>query len=243
MPKLYICEFCLKYYRSASELDRHCQNCYMSHPPGAFFLSVLHKSGDEVYRDGNLLMYEVDGNKEVLYCQNLCLLAKLFIEHKTIYYDTYPFFFYVLCEEDVEGSHIVGYFSKDKDSQEGYNLACICSMPFVQRTGYGKFLISFSYELSKREGKVGARRCVNRQIGSPEKPLSDLGRLSYRSYWTYMIMKILRETKCTCSIKDISARTSMKVDDIISTLDVLGLLKVWKGQYVAAVSEEVRAGA
>ena len=31
-------------------------------------------------------------------------------------------------------------------------------MPFVQRTGYGKFLISFSYELSKREGKVGARR-------------------------------------------------------------------------------------
>lgn len=125
------------------------------------FLSVLHESGDEVYRDGNLLMYEVDGNKEVLYCQNLCLLAKLFIEHKTIYYDTYPFFFYVLCEEDAEGSHIVGYFSKDKDSQEGYNLACICSMPFVQRTGYGKFLISFSYELSKREGKVGARRCVN----------------------------------------------------------------------------------
>ena len=31
-------------------------------------------------------------------------------------------------------------------------------MPFVQRSGYGKFLISFSYELSKREGKVGARR-------------------------------------------------------------------------------------
>lgn len=56
-----------------------------------------------------------------------------------------------------------------------------------------------------------------------------------------MIMKILKETKCTCSIKDISARTSMKVDDIISTLDVLGLLKVWKGQYVAAVSEEVKA--
>ena len=56
-----------------------------------------------------------------------------------------------------------------------------------------------------------------------------------------MIMKILKETKCTCSIKDISARTSMKVDDIISTPDVLGLLKVWKGQYVAAVSEEVKA--
>ena len=112
-------------------------------------------------------------------------------------------------------------------------------MPFVQRSGYGKFLISFSYELSKREGKVG----------SPEKPLSDLGRISYRSYWTYVIMKTFRDTHCMCSLKDIrfrcdgaltgSTRTSMKVDDIVSTLDTLGLLKVWKGQYVAAISEEV----
>lgn len=52
-------------------------------------------------------------------------------------------------------------------------------------------------------------------------------------------MKTMKETHCTCSIKDISTRTSMKIDDIVSTLDVLGLLKVWKGQYVAAISEEV----
>ena len=50
----------------------------------------------------------------------------------------------------------------------------------------------------------------------------------------------MKETHCTCSIKDISTRTSMKIDDIVSTWDVLGLLKVWKGQYVAAISEEVR---
>lgn len=96
MSKLYICEFCLKYYRTAADLDRHTMICSSSHPPGP-----------EVYRDGKLLMYEVDGNKEVLYCQNLCLLTKFFIEHKTIYYDTYPFYFYIMCEEDEEGSHIV----------------------------------------------------------------------------------------------------------------------------------------
>lgn len=47
-----------------------------------------------------------------LYCQNLCLLAKLFLDHKTLYYDVAPFMFYVLCESDREGCHVVGYFSK-----------------------------------------------------------------------------------------------------------------------------------
>lgn len=79
-----------------------------------------------------------------LYCQNLCLLAKLFLDHKTVYFDVGPFMFYVLCEVDRYAAHLVGYFSKEKDSHENNNLACILTLPPHQRKGFGKFLIAFS---------------------------------------------------------------------------------------------------
>lgn len=41
-------------------------------------------------------------------------LAKLFLDHKTLYYDVEPFLFYILTETDASGCHIVGYFSKEK---------------------------------------------------------------------------------------------------------------------------------
>ena len=46
------------------------------------------------------------------YCQNLCLLAKLFLDHKTLYYNVEPFLFYIVTRYDDTGCHMVGYFSK-----------------------------------------------------------------------------------------------------------------------------------
>lgn len=57
-------------------------------------------------------MWEVDGKRYKQYCQNLCLLAKFFLDHKTLYYDVEPFLFYVMTIGDAEGCHTVGYFSK-----------------------------------------------------------------------------------------------------------------------------------
>ncbi len=98
----------------------------------------------------------------------------------------------------------------------GYNLACILTFPSYPRLGYGRFLIRFSYELSKLEEKVG----------SPEKPLSDLGLVSYRSYWSSTILHYLRNFQGgQISIMDLSKATSILADDIITCLQYLGLLR------------------
>lgn len=74
LPKLFICEFCLKYMKSREVLYRHLNKCNFHFPPG-----------DEVYRRENLSIFQVDGSGSRIYCQNLCLLAKLFLDHKTLY--------------------------------------------------------------------------------------------------------------------------------------------------------------
>ena len=39
-------------------------------------------------------------------------MAKLFLDHKTLYYDVEPFLFYVMTKADSSGCHFLGYFSK-----------------------------------------------------------------------------------------------------------------------------------
>ncbi len=217
--KMYVCEYCLKYMKRHKTLIGHSLKCSMKSPPGK-----------EIYKENGLSMFEIDGKDNKIYCQNLCLLSKLFLDHKTLYYDVDPFLFYVLCEVDGdEFHHIVGYFSKEKQSQENYNLACILTFPPYQRKGYGKFLMSVSYELTKREGTTG----------SPEKPLSDLGKISYRSYWTYVILNLFQAKNFlqTTSMQDMSRLTGIKTEDILSTLHSLNMIKYWKGQHVISISK------
>ncbi|KAK3682481.1 hypothetical protein B0T22DRAFT_494184 [Podospora appendiculata] len=207
---LYICEFCLKYMNSDYVAWRHKLKCPAKHPPG-----------DEIYRHDSISVFEVDGRKNPVYCQNLCLLAKLFLGSKTLYYDVEPFLFYVLCEYDDLGYHFVGYFSKEKRASSQNNVSCILTLPIHQRKGYGNLLIDFSYLLTRVEQKTG----------SPEKPLSDMGLVSYRNYWRLVMCRYLQEhfsdnetEKKGLSIKNISDDTGLTPDDVISALEGLRCL-------------------
>ena len=235
--KLFVCERCLKYVRKRSTLAKHAAKCEARHPPGKMIYE--HKRsrrteagpGSRELVGADLAFWEIDGAKMKVYCQNLCLLAKLFLDHKTLYFDVEPFLFYVLTERDPENDvHVaVGYFSKEKASLEEYNLACILTLPPYQRRGYGSLLISMSYELSRREGKVG----------TPERPLSDLGLVSYRSYWCRVVLKELRRHKASLSLKDLSAATGFREADVASALTSLNLLKYWKGQHIVSATPKI----
>lgn len=245
---LYICEFCLKYMKTKSTLAYHRRHCLLTHPPGR-----------EIYRDGLRSFWEIDGACAKLYCQNLCLIGKLFLDHKTLYYDVESFLFYVLTErEGTVGSegecsgggdddgdnsiskadssrhHVVGYFSKEKFSIENNNLACIMTLPPHQRKGYGQYIIDFSYELSKIEAR----------IGSPERPLSDLGHNSYLTYWTRVALEAIhannssssshKGSRAPLSLLELSERTAIKQDDIIEALHPYGLICNLRGSHVLA---------
>jgi len=227
---IYLCEFCLTAFSSKTKLQRHCQKCVLLQPPG-----------NEIYRDpvNKISVYEIDGRKNVKYAMHISLLAKCFLDHKTLYYDTEPFLFYVMTVYDDEGSHIIGYFSKEKESHEDYNVACILTLPCHQKQGFGRLLIEFSYELTKIEGKHG----------SPEKPLSDLGLLSYRSYWSTTIIDLILDVyeengsqsgskHCQLSISEITEKTSIKKEDVIGTLQILGVIDFYQHQNVIAVEQD-----
>ncbi|KAK0520917.1 Histone acetyltransferase [Tilletia horrida] len=221
---LYICEMCLLYFPSAFILRRHRTKCTLVHPPG-----------NEIYRHEDISFFEIDGRRQKTYCRNLSLLSKCFLDHKTVYFDVDPFLYYVMTRRDHTGAHIIGYFSKEKESAEGYNLACILTLPQHQRSGYGRLLIDFSYELSKREGK----------LGSPEKPLSDLGLMGYRAYWMETIVEILLELEQRegldneTSIDDLALKTSITHADILHTCTALNMLKHVNGKHYLNLSDGV----
>uniref|UniRef100_A0A8C7WNG5 Histone acetyltransferase n=1 Tax=Oryzias sinensis TaxID=183150 RepID=A0A8C7WNG5_9TELE len=274
LGRLYMCEFCLKYMKSQTILRRHMAKCVWKHPPG-----------DEIYRKTNISVFEVDGKKNKIYCQNLCLLAKLFLDHKTLYYDVEPFLFYVMTEADNTGCHLVGYFSKvkcwrgncgrglmqaaaslnaaflpaqEKNSFLNYNVSCILTMPQYMRQGYGKMLIDFSectrppaalLALSPPRRKRANPKFVppgyllskvEEKVGSPERPLSDLGLISYRSYWKDVLLRYMNNFQGKeISIKEISQETAVNPVDIVSTLQALQMLKYWKGKHLVLKRQDL----
>lgn len=218
MDHIYMCEHCFTYFASEKDLQDHIHELNETYPPGR-----------EIYRDGNLSIYELKGKNQKIPCQNLCLLSKLFLDHKTLFYDVEGFEFYVLCECDNSGSHLAAYFSREIKSSQGNILACITTLPPFQKKGYGHLLISLAYELAKRQ----------KRSGGPETPLSDLGKIAFKTYWRYAIVNALKKGENQISsIDDIVVETAIDRKDIIKTLKKLNLVRERNDEFKLIASKE-----
>uniref|UniRef100_A0A914YK17 Histone acetyltransferase n=1 Tax=Panagrolaimus superbus TaxID=310955 RepID=A0A914YK17_9BILA len=218
---LYICENCLMYFSSRPFFQMHLSRCAPSPPPGELIYFD---------KDNRFAVYEVIGAENRFYCESLCLLSKLFLDHKTLYYQVDTFYFYVLCEIEDDGTHhLVGHFSKENYSMN--NLACILVLPPYQRKGYGKFLIQLSYAFSCREGF----------IGTPEKPLSDLGKVSYRGFWWWLLINYIDEGgyEDDINVLELERITGVSADDIISTFEPMEFVKKYKGEMCISMSPTI----
>lgn len=223
---LYLCNDCLAFYRTRQTLEHHVQTrrgC----------LSYV-DIGHEIYRsaDEALSVYHVDGRTMPHFCQLLCMLAKLFLGEKERLdqaMELLAFQFFIAVENDAAGGgrQFVGYFSRERDCRQGRNLSCFVVLPPFRNSGYGRFLIELSYELSKRERRASC---------GPELPLSELGEAAYGAYWRVTIARHLldavvvgggqdqRSSSTTIVLADLQQLTGMTLADIVRTLVELELL-------------------
>ena len=261
----YLCPYTWSMFSSQHQLERHVLK--------AGYNGLTIPEAREVYRDDNagISLLEVSGSRSSTFCRNLVLVGKAFLENKLAGHDVHLYYFYVVClhqnkllaksggvsnncgfpfqipsaEASVSSSKlspmiIAGFFSWEK-GVEAYNLACIVTLPCFQSSGIGSFLITASYELAYRRG----------HIGTPERPLSDLGRSAYLSYWRRSIVKALlrlqtdlvgpfdmseslllqeqtqpatQQQRLLVTPQDLAVQCKLDVNDVMETITTLGLV-------------------
>lgn len=203
--RLLVCPYCMRYMRTDHVYQKHLGACSLRmHPPGL-----------RIYADGYISVYEVDGRSSKLFCQCLCLLAKLFLDSKSLFYDTEIFLFYVMTvdrkvlEQDLRQAY-GGYDDEEPGSQGNVR------GPFVPPPAYlGRDEVFVGY-FSKEKTEWNVLACLlvlpcyhriglgtllidfayliggveNRQAG-PEEPLSKLGEATFHMYWRRRVLEYI----------------------------------------------------
>ncbi|QKX56505.1 uncharacterized protein TRUGW13939_03610 [Talaromyces rugulosus] len=233
---LYVCRWCFRYTCDAAAYSKHTRVCTCQRSP----------PGTKIYEHGGYAVWEIDGEDQKLFAQNLSLFAKLFLDHKSVFFDVTSFLYYVLTfvdSKDPDHYYVLGYFSKEKLSWDPNNLACILIFPPYQHKQLGKLLMGVSYKLSAWEWEGGL-------IGGPERPLSEMGNRSYTRFWAermaryfllgppggdpdnfvqqkQMVAKAAKKRPPweRMTVREIGLATGMLAEDVITTLKEMGVVE------------------
>lgn len=222
LDELYVCEYCFKYTSNSDDMLLHRLVCSLRKrfPP----------IGKLVYRDlqSSYIIQKVRGFKHQLFCQNLSLFGKLFLDDKSVYYNLEYFDFYVLYGHDGDQSDHpsestykpMGFFSKEVISWDSSNnLACICVFPPYQRRRLGSLLIEFLYAL--------AALTPGQARSGPEFPLSPFGKVTYLRFWSRKMAHVLHNHRhCKLiTLTVLADATGFRKEDILLTLEHMKLVR------------------
>lgn len=231
IENLYVCEYCFKYSQSGTAVVAHQHICPNNVPKP--------KVGSLAYYDyeKGIVIREVRGYQDPLFCQNLCLFGKLFLDDKSVYYnvDHFNFYIYYAKPDAKENYKPMGFFSKEMIAYDNSNnLACICVFPPYQRRGIGQLLIELLYMLENSPTSNSDRRT------GPEVPLSPYGKAAYLKYWSACVVQSLLEygsvsnggtelfSKNTDLLKvtldQLGAANHLRKEDVLFTMEHMGIL-------------------
>ncbi|KAK4192166.1 putative histone acetyltransferase [Podospora australis] len=236
ISRLYICPYCFKYSTELVPWYGHMQVCKQksivpgnkiyTHPKGHRTIQrpsteLPLKSGkgkratavprmvnEIVQDDGEWSIWEVDGEADILFCQNLSLFAKLFLDNKSVFFDVTGFKYYLLVYTPGPNSNTKPTFASSSTTTlfspashpNPSGTTPTAALPRSQIVGFfSKEKMSWDnnnvaciliFPPWQRKGLgallMGVSYEISRMegiLGGPEKPISDLGKRGYRRFW------------------------------------------------------------
>ncbi|TLS23929.1 hypothetical protein PpBr36_08247 [Pyricularia pennisetigena] len=243
IDRLYVCPYCFKYSKVLLQWWKHTEFCSRRnaipgrkvyvHPKGSRTIPVpapskpgrkrksdgAEKAAAQTIQDeGEWSIWEVDGEDEVLFCQNLSLFGKLFLDNKSVFFDVAAFNYYLLVYTPPSGDITGSNQEKGGISIPTFNYANTTTANNTTTTTtttttprivgfFSKEKLSWDnntlaciliFPPWQRKGLGALLMGVSYEIarregllGGPEKPISDLGRKGYRRYWSGEIARWL----------------------------------------------------
>ncbi|CAK7271703.1 SAS complex subunit [Sporothrix epigloea] len=166
----------------------------------------VHHVEQTVKDEGEWSIWEVDGEKDVLFCQNLSLFAKLFLDNKSVFFDVTGFYYFLLVYTPPASlpaslREATAATSLNVSSANASGQASILgAAPRPRVVGFfSKEKMSWDnnnlacilvFPPWQRKGLgallMGISYEISRRegvLGGPEKPISDLGKKGYKRFW------------------------------------------------------------
>ncbi|KAI3972459.1 hypothetical protein MKW92_008873, partial [Papaver armeniacum] len=167
--KLHVCECCLAFTNSKTQLKTHKKECQGRDPPG-----------HEIYIDGRLSVFQIDGAENKGYCDNLCHLGSMFLDIGISSETIESSVFYVLVVRDDLGYDLIAYFSEVNLPVLHSRFLCL---PPHQRRGYATLLVrlgnSIHWDPGCLQTGIELRNTENLDTGVDGCPEFDVDRVMW----------------------------------------------------------------